>query len=159
MKQLKEKMKSIRVKLFVTLCMAVVIIIVFLVLANNIILETFYLYFKKQNLISVYNTINEYYNNINSNIDIELELEKIAENNNFDILIKNNNNISIYSTNKDFLSTINKIHTIRSFFFKENEDILYNNDNKIIRKVEDSRKWINIYIIHISSEQWIHSIY
>jgi len=147
MAQLKEKMKSIRVKLFLTLCVVVVIIIAFLIIANNFVLETFYLYSKQQNLISVYNTINDYYNSNNSNINIELELEKIEINNNFDILIKNKNNISIYSTDKDFLSTINKINTITTFLPRENQDVLYRNNNMLIRKVEDTRKWLNIYII------------
>lgn len=138
MAQLKEKMKSVRAKLFFTLCIVVVIIIAFLIIANNFVLETFYLYSKQQNLISVYNTINDYYNK-NSNINIELELEKIAVNNNFDILIKNDNNISVYSTDKDFLSTLNRINTITSFFPRENQDVLYKNNNILIRKVEDTR--------------------
>lgn len=150
MAQLKEKMKSVRAKLFFTLCIVVVIIIAFLIIANNFVLETFYLYSKQQNLIAVNNAINDYYNNNNSNINIELELEKIAVNNNFDILIKNDNNISIYSTDKDFLSTINRINTITSFFPRENQDVLYKNNNMLIRKVEDTRKRSNIYIIYFS---------
>lgn len=139
MEQLKNKFKSIRVKLFLTLCIAVIIIIAFLILTNNFILETFYLYSKQKNLISVYHRINNYYQNEDSSINIELELEKIAINNNFDILIKNNNNISIYSTDKDFLSNINKINTITSFVPKTNKEIIYKNDKILIRRVEDSR--------------------
>lgn len=139
MEQLKNKFKSIRVKLFLTLCIAVIIIIAFLILTNNFILETFYLYSKQKNLISVYHRINNYYQNEDSSINIELELEKIAINNNFDILIKNNNNISIYSTDNDFLSNINKINTITSFVPKTNKEIIYKNDKILIRRVEDSR--------------------
>lgn len=146
MEQIKNKFKSVRIKLFFTLCIAVIIIIVFLILTNNFVLETFYLHSKQKNLISVYNKINNYYKNENFNINIELELERAAINNNFDILIKTDKNISIYSSNRDFITNLNNINNITSVT-PNNNNIVYK-DNKItIRKVEDSRKWINIYII------------
>ena len=52
MGNIREKFKSIRIKLFLTLCIVVVIIIAFLILTNNFVLESFYLYSKTQNLIS-----------------------------------------------------------------------------------------------------------
>ncbi len=134
MKKVKSKFKSIRVKLFLTLCVVVIIIIAFLILTNNFVLETFYLYSKQKNLINAYNQINEYYQNEGSKENIELELEKIAINNNFDILIKNNNNINIYSTNKDFLSTLN---TITAFRVDKEKNILYKSDKIVIKRVED----------------------
>ena len=48
MENIKNKFKSIRIKLFLTLCIAVIVIIVFLILTNNIVLETFYLYSKQK---------------------------------------------------------------------------------------------------------------
>lgn len=146
MENIKNKFKSIRVKLFLTLCVAVIIIIVFLILTNNFVLETFYLYSKQKNLISVYNRINHYYKNQDSSINIELELEKIAINHNFDILIKTDKNISIYSTNRDFISTINNINTITSINSND-KNLLYKDSKISIRRVEDSRKWVNIHII------------
>lgn len=146
MENLKNKFKSIRVKLFLTLCIVVIIIIAFLIVTNNFVLETFYLYSKQKNLISVYNRINNYYKNEDSSINIELELEKAAINNNFDILIKTNRNISIYSTDKDFISTLNNMNALTNF--KGNDKrIVYKDDKILIRRVEDSRKWTNIYII------------
>ncbi len=136
MEHVKNKFKSIRVKLFFTLCIAVIIIIIFLILTNNFVLETFYLYSKQKNLITVYNKINNYYKEENSNINIELELEKAAINNNFDILIKTNKNISIYSSNKDFISTINNINTLHAITSNDN-NIVYKNDKVAIRKIED----------------------
>lgn len=148
MEKIKNKFKSIRVKLFLTLSIVVVIIIAFLILTNNFVLETFYLYSKQKNLMSVYNRINNYYKNEDKNIDIELELEKMAINHNFDILIKNNNNISIYSSNKDFLSNLNRVNTITSLMKNNNKDnIMYENDKVTIRRVEDTRKWFNIYFV------------
>ncbi len=134
----KNKFKSIRVKLFLTLCVVVVIIIAFLILTNNFVLETFYLYSKQKNLVILYNKINDYYTNQNTNIDIELELERAAINNNFDILIKTDKNINIYSTNKDFLSTINEINTMSSIIPQEN-DILLKNEKMMTKRVEDSQ--------------------
>ncbi len=101
MDNIKNKLKSIRVKLFLTLCIVVIIIIAFLIITNNFILETFYLYSKQRKLVSVYETLNNYYTNQDLNINLELELEKIAINNNFDIVVKTDKNVSIYSINRD----------------------------------------------------------
>lgn len=137
MEQLKDKLKSVRVKLFLTLCVVVIIIILFLILINNFVLETFYLYSKQKNVYVLYNAINNYYNNPNSNINIELELEKAAINNNFDILIKTDKNIMIYSTNKDFISSFTSKNNISSIIYK-NEEVLYKNDKITLRKLDDS---------------------
>lgn len=136
MKEKKYKFKSIRLKLFLTLSVVVVIIIAFLILMNNFVLETFYLYSKQKSIIAVYNKINSYYQEDDNYTDIELELEKIAINYNFDILIRNNNNISIYSSNKDFLSNLNRISIMMQNNKKEN--VLYENDKLMIRRVEDT---------------------
>ena len=152
MNQIKKKFKSIRVKLFLTLCIAVVIIIIFLILTNNFVLETFYLYSKQKNLITLYNKINNYYNNEeNSNINIELELEKAAINNNFDILIKTNKNISVYSSNKDFISTINNINTINSITSSDS-NIVYKNDKLSIRKMEDPENGLTFMLFNAALE-------
>lgn len=146
MENLKNKFKSIRVKLFLTLCIVVIIIIAFLIVTNNFVLETFYLYSKQKNLISVYNRINNYYKNEDSSVNIELELEKAAINNNFDILIKTDKNISVYSSNRDFITSINNIKSITNIG-NSDKDIVYKDDKFVIKKVEDLRKWTNIYII------------
>lgn len=146
MENIKNKFKSIRIKLFLTLCIAVIVIIVFLILTNNFVLETFYLYSKQKNLISVYNKINNYYKNYDSSINIELELERIAINNNFDILIKTDKNISIYSTNRDFITTLNNINAITSIDSND-ENLVYKDSRISIRRVEDTRKWANFYIV------------
>lgn len=146
MENIKNKFKSIRIKLFLTLCIAVIVIIVFLILTNNFVLETFYLYSKQKNLISVYNKINNYYKNYDSSINIELELEKMAINHNFDILIKTDKNISIYSTNRDFITTLNNINAITSIDSND-ENLVYKDSRISIRRVEDTRKWANFYIV------------
>ena len=98
--------KSIRTRLFLSLCIIVITIIISLILLNNFVLREFYQYNKENQLKNVYTAINDYYNSYNNNKDLEEELDKIAINNNFDILIRNNENVSIYSSNKDFYSSI-----------------------------------------------------
>ena len=143
MEQVKEKFKSIRVKLFLTLCIVVIIIIAFLILTNNFVLESFYLYTKMKTLNSIYERINNYY--IQEQTDstvIELELEKAAINNNFDILIQSENNISVYSTNRDFLSSIKELNAINTSVLQQRKNIVYKNDKVIIRKFEDKSNGI-----------------
>lgn len=148
MKQIKEKLKSIRVKLFLTLVVVVAIIIMMLIVINNFVLETFYLYSKQKNLIHTYAAINNYYNNPDSNLNLERELEKIAFQNNFDILIKTDKNINIYSTNKDFLSTINTINSMVKKFNKEDERIVYQDDNIMMSKTEDTKNGLTFILLN-----------
>ena len=54
---------SVKVKLFTTLSLTILLIIMFLIIVNNFALEKFYLYNKEKTLISVYETINNYYKN------------------------------------------------------------------------------------------------
>ncbi len=143
MEQIREKFKSIRIKLFLTLCIVVIIIIAFLILTNNFVLESFYLYTKTKNLISIYERINHYY--IEQETDstaIELELEKVAINNNFDILIQSENNISVYSTNRDFLSSVKELNSIGNSLLQKNRNIVYKKDKVFIRKIEDKSNGI-----------------
>ncbi len=142
METIKEKFKSIRMKLFFSLCIVVIIIIAFLILTNNFVLETFYLYTKTNNLIGIYERLNHYYSKEEiNNGQIEAELEKIAINNNFDILIQGENDISVYSTNRNFLSNINEINTINSILQKS-KNIVYKNDEVVVRKFEDKTNGI-----------------
>ncbi len=137
MEKLKNKCKSIRVKLFFTLSVVVIIIVGFLILTNNFVLESFYIYAKSKNLISLYDTIDTYYKENNKyNINLELELEKAAINNNFDILICTDKNIKIYSTNNDFLENVNDINIINNIIQDKN-NIIYQNKKITIHKFED----------------------
>ena len=81
MKYLKEKLKSVRIRLFLCLCIVVSMIVLFLIVINNVVLESFYLYSKTENVKMAYEKINDYYNiigqNPNLNINIEDEINKI----------------------------------------------------------------------------------
>lgn len=147
MENVKRKMSSVRVKLFLTLGMAVIAIIVFLILLNNVVLESFYLYSKQNTLKNVYNKINEYYNNPNPEMDLEEELSKVAINNNFDILIKTDSGMSVYTSNKDFLSTIGEINSMTNTEIKDKKDILFAEKNMNIRKINDAKSGIGYILL------------
>ena len=78
MKKLRERFKSVRIRLFLTLCAVIIVIILFLILINNIVLETFYLHSKTNTIKGLYTKINNYYNSQDANIDIEEELKNIS---------------------------------------------------------------------------------
>ena len=89
--KIKDVLSSVKVKLFLSLSITVLLIILFMILVNNFALEQFYLYKKQITLKTVYESINEYYKKQNRDDDIQTELEKLSIKNNFDILIKDNN--------------------------------------------------------------------
>ena len=153
MEKLKNKFKSVRVKLFFSLCVVVILIVLFLIIINNVVLESFYLYSKTENVKSVYEKINQYYTEIstqgNSSINIDEELNKISIKNDFDILIKNNENILLYSSDNDLNTAIDKINEIinnRTTHFNTDlskDVIIYKKDNIVIRKIVDIKSNIN----------------
>ncbi len=143
MEHIKENFKSIRVKLFLTLCIVVIVIIAFLILTNNFVLETFYLYSKTKGLVSIYDRINSYYvQEDDDSSKIRLELEKAAINSNLDILIQSEGNISVYSTNRDFMSNITDLNSINDKITRNRKNIVFKNDKIMVRKIEDSTKGI-----------------
>ena len=127
----------------------VIVIIAILIILNNFVLETFYLYSKQKDLMNVYGAINKYYSTPNSQIDIELELEKAAINNNFDIIIKTDTGISIFTSNKDFSTTIGKINEIESSIFSwfGQKNVLYSNDKITIRRTQDLKNGLNYVLL------------
>ena len=135
---LRYKTKSIRIRLFLILSITILTIIVALILMNNIILKSFFLYSKEHTLLDVYNQINEFYKNPEDSDKMKDELQKIAVNNNFDILIQKENYINVYTSNREFgLSNI-EINKILEESNKEDE-VLYEKDSVNIKKVADSK--------------------
>ena len=140
-----QKIKSVRTKLFLTLTFTLIVIIVSLILLNSVVLGSFYLYSKRQDLLKVYYAVNNYYNSENQDIDLELELERISIKNNFDILIKTDNNISIYSSNKNFLSRImNQTFPPDSM---NKEDVIYSKKGVVIYKSFDTKNGLNYIML------------
>lgn len=147
MKKIKERLKSVRIRLFLTLCTIIVVIILFLILINNIVLETFYLYSKTQTVKEIYKEINNHYNNPKSEVNIEEQLKNIAIKNDVDILIKQNDDITIITTDKEFLGGIGKINVSNVFNNKESSNILYKKEKIIVKKVEDERTSIQYVVL------------
>ena len=84
---MKRIFNSVRAKLSITLWIVILMIIGFLVIVNGVILETLYYNSKKNSSLKTYEYIKE---NVKDSISEETvqEIEKMALNNNFDILIK-----------------------------------------------------------------------
>ena len=160
MKNVKKILNSIRIKLFLSLCFVVIIIISFLILLNNLVLETFYLHNKENTIKNVYNKINMYYALEYYQNNINYELERIAINNNFDILIRDKENNNVYASNKDFYSTLkNMIIENSKFFGNQNKvNILKENDKYIIRKSKDTKTNIT-YIVFIAQLDNEYTLY
>ena len=57
---LSKQVKTVRGKLFFTLCIVVLSIILFLILVNSFVLEKYYQYTKSNQLKSLYNNINDF---------------------------------------------------------------------------------------------------
>ena len=124
MEEIKLKFKSVRFKLFFTICVVILVIILSLVLINSIVLENFYIYSKTATIKQVYQKVNDYYNTENTNVDLKTELKKIAYKNNFDILIKTDTNLIIFTSDREFLSStyiLKDINEIKSKSIEENE--------------------------------------
>ena len=148
MKKTRKSLKSVRVRLFLTLCTVIIIVILFLILVNNIVLETFYLYSKTNTIKSLYEKINNYYNNPDQSIDLEEELKNIAIKNNIDILIKQTDDIIVVTTDKEFLGAIGKIN-ISNIFNRDNDsgNIIYAREKMIIKKLQDEKSKINYVVL------------
>ena len=128
-----SKFQNIRTKLFAVLCSTVAIIVVFLILINSIVLESYYIYSKEAVLLGAYKAINAYYNGTIGNSNIELELEKLSISNDFDILIRTNT--SIYASSRDFYSSLtDEDYNVRRGL---NENLLHSDDNVEIKKIFD----------------------
>ena len=144
MAKVKTNFKSVRFKLFFTMCIIIAVIVLCLIAINNIVLESFYLYSKTQTVKEVYDKINNYYNS-NSISSIEEELKRIAFNNNFDIFIETDENIIIFSTDRDFISTINMVKD--NTYFENNRNLIYSDDKIEIRRINDAENNISYILL------------
>ena len=150
--------KSIRTKLFLSLCIIVIAIIISLILLNNFVLRKFYEYNKEKQLENVYQTINEYYNDDSNQKNLSDELDKIAINNNFDILIRSSENVSVYSSNKDFYSAIGEMIISILREEKNQSDVLERNEKYTISRYSDSKTKIN-YIMLVANLDNAYHLY
>lgn len=146
MYKIKNAIRSVRVKLFLTLSTVILLIILFLILVNNFVFGQFYLYSKTKALKSVYHIINNYYIDENE-VNMETKLEMIAIKNNFDILIKNEQNVNVYTSNKDFLSTLGQMNEMTSRFNENNGKEIEKNNKFLIKKLQDNRNGLTYILL------------
>lgn len=146
MEKIKKALKSVRVKLFLTLCVVVLLIITFLILVNNVILESFYLYNKKNTLESVYDQINEYYNKSYTDDEIEEYLKDIVINNNFEILIKNGENVLYSSDNNLFMEFWQLLNPTTPYKNKD-DSVLETGNKTTIKVLKDSTSNANYLVL------------
>ena len=139
--------KSIRMKLFVSLCIIVLAIICTLIFLNNFVFGKFYLHNKKQNLKTTCKTINSYYNDSYNQEEINAEVEKISAKNDFDILIKNNYNENIYISSKDFFTGLIQMSMLTSTDNFKKDNIIEQKDNYIISEIKDETTNIKYIIL------------
>lgn len=140
---LKEKTKSVRVKLFLSMSMMILFMVIFLILANSFLIEDYYLHSKEKSLIKAYETIRDYVsaNDILSS-EIELELERIAINNNFNIIITDENNVNIYSSDKDY-----KPYMAEDDRRVDRGKILYNSNGTYILQMKDMKNGLSFLML------------
>ena len=147
MVSLTRPIKSVRGKLFFTLCVIVVSIILFLIIVNSFVLEKYYQYAKSNQLKNVYNTINSYYNGEIKISNMEDELDQISIKNNFDIIIKNQEDVPVYLSNKDFLSNVRIIIDFWGVNRRQEYQVLEETDNLQIRTIRDTETKINYIML------------
>lgn len=146
MGKIRNALKSVRVKLFMTLSLVILLIILFLIIVNNFVFGQFYIYSKTKALISVYDLVNDYYNG-EVDGDITSQLEKMAIQNNFDILIKNDQNVNVYTSNKDFFSTFSQMSEMTNDFDSNFGEVIEKNNDFVIKKMKDSKNGITYIVL------------
>lgn len=145
---IKEKLKSVRVKLFLVLCVVTILLVICLIAINSLVLENFYIYNKTNTIKEVYNKINKYYKDPDLAINLETELKKIAFRNNFDILIQSDTDLILFSTNKDFLSSIEVAKEKYETYLEERKNLLYSDAKMTIRKIDDTSNSLNYILLY-----------
>lgn len=135
------KFRSVRTKLFATIVIVFMCILIIVVLLNSVILKIFYIFSKVNVIKSVYAQLNQYYQGGNEeSLDLEAELEKVATRNEFDIVIKTDTNIVSYTTDKSFLNLARKVEAIQALAQSNDPDnILYKAKNVTIQNVTDEK--------------------
>ena len=147
MVKLSKQAKTVRGKLFFIMCIVVLSIILFLILVNSFVLEKYYQYTKSNQLKSLYNNINDYYNSDNPTTNFKDELDRVAIKNNFDIIIKDENDKAVYLSNKDFLSNIRVIIDFWGINKQKEYKVLEETDKLEIRNIKDTETSANYILL------------
>ena len=99
-------------------------------------------------MLNVYDYVNTYYKKSDSNLNIDLELEKIALNNNFDMIVLNQHMDTIFSSNRHFLDTMEQINETEEIESRSLPNgVLYKKDKVLITQVEDKETSLNLIFL------------
>ena len=145
---MKKIFNSVRAKLCITLCIVIIMIIGFLVIVNSVILEVLYYNSKKNSSLETYEYIKQ---NVGENIKESTihELEKIALNNNFDILIRKNEEV-LFSSAENFLDNFTDLKEVRynvGYNIFNKNDILYSTESVTISRVQDKKYGLDFIVL------------
>lgn len=145
---MKKIFNSVRAKLSITLCIVIIMIIGFLVIVNSVILETLYYNSKKNSSMETYKYIKAH---VNGKIDEKTmqELEKIALNNNFDILIIKDEEI-LFSSAENFLPNFTDLKEVKydvAYNIFNKNDILYSTEEITISRVQDKKFGLDFIVL------------
>lgn len=143
-----QKSKSIRIKLFISLCIVIILTILFLVIINNIVLETFYIYNKKDLAKNLFEQINEKYNNEIPEEELEEFIKYEASKNNLDIFIRDVKNNTMITNDRTRIESIERLKILADF--NENgkwQETLYKAKNVIIKTVKDESSNRNYIVL------------
>ena len=143
-----KKFKSIRVKLFLNLTVVVAMMIAFLLIVSSAVLETFYYYNVKEVSIETFEEINKLCIEKGEE-DHSREVEKIALENNFEIVIKNQDGI-IHQTNKDFTQNFDDMKVVTSeikYSIFNQTPIIFSDGIKTVRKSQDKIYGLNYILL------------
>ena len=148
MDKVRNRVKSVRLKLFLILCMVIATIVIMLILINNVVLEKFYLFNKTKTVKNICEQVNESYNNdIDSDI-IEESLKMISIKNNIDTVIKSSKDVIILETDTYGLEESGQSNFYEDI--KSNSDIvqnLYEEKNISIKLVKENNSNANYIIV------------
>lgn len=148
--KIKKSVKSVRIKLFLTLCITISAIILLLVLINTVVLEKFYLYNKTRGMINIYEQINDIYNHKIDKTEIGTTLENISIKNNLDILIKSDENIILLESNNYKSNEKNESEFFEELCDGENETRkIFKEKNVTVKLIKDVSSGAN-YIVSSS---------
>ncbi len=153
----KNIFKSVRAKLFLTLCIVILMIIFFFIVINNTVLETLYFYSKKEASLNVYEFINENLPKTAEELNeghYSSELEKLEVKDNFEILVLQDEN-EVYVTNKNFVSdfgTINDITYDIEYSIFNKTDIMYSRENINMRKMVNRNNGFSYFLVDSTLE-------
>lgn len=146
-----QKPKSIKSKLFLSLCIVIILTIMFLIIINNLVLEAFFIYNKKDIEKDLYEKINEMYNRDDSLDDIREVVKEVSTKNNLDVFIRNEQTGEFIASNQVRIKNLDGMKDSISYNDKKKfGEVLYKGQNIIIKTLKDGNS-DRIYIVMLAT--------